>query len=352
LEKRVHEHAGDKEAAWDGAGKETGVQVWRIEQFHVKAWPKEKYGTFYDGDSYIVLHTYKKRPDAEAFSFDLHFWLGENTSQDEAGTAAYKTVELDDHLGGVPVQYRETQNEESQTFMSYWKHFHLLQGGAATGFHHVTEHADNSPHRLFVIKVPARHSAEIIVYQMPLDGKSLSAGSVFVLDKGKQIWQFNKSSSHGKERFKGAEFAKSLEDSRKGNADIQVFEEHGHGAGIFLSELNIDAVPTQITPSASNQVEAVLVHAVRHDDGINFTALPSSPSKNDLQSSGIFLLDTTSAQHPALYVWVGKEVVPAERRLVMQIAQTYLHRKEGVKKNISIVRLDEGRESDSFLHLF
>lgn len=42
------------------------------------------------------MQTYKKTPDAEALSYDLHFWLGENTSQDEAGTAAYKTVELDD----------------------------------------------------------------------------------------------------------------------------------------------------------------------------------------------------------------------------------------------------------------
>lgn len=92
------------------------MQIWRIEQFHVKEWPKTRYGNFYDGDSYIVLHVrlildpmvprsferlllvqaYKKDPDNEQLSYDLHFWLGSDTSQDEAATAAYKTVELDD----------------------------------------------------------------------------------------------------------------------------------------------------------------------------------------------------------------------------------------------------------------
>ena len=56
LEKEVREHAGDHESAWESAGQEPGLDIWRIEQFQVKEWPKEHYGYFFDGDSYIVLH--------------------------------------------------------------------------------------------------------------------------------------------------------------------------------------------------------------------------------------------------------------------------------------------------------
>lgn len=45
LEKKVKLAAAQTEAAWVGAGKAVGLDIWRIEQFKVKSVPKASYGT-------------------------------------------------------------------------------------------------------------------------------------------------------------------------------------------------------------------------------------------------------------------------------------------------------------------
>lgn len=92
------------------------------------------------------------------------------------GTAAIKTVEMDQALAGLPVQHREIQSHESSLFLSYfpdgirysaiyankkgtmknlkkwWKIHRYLSGGYESGYHHVEDMLKDWKPRLFHCK--------------------------------------------------------------------------------------------------------------------------------------------------------------------------------------------------------
>ncbi|VDP55120.1 unnamed protein product [Schistosoma mattheei] len=55
--------------------------------------------------------------------YDVHFWIGRESTADEYGTAAYKTVELDTFLDDKAVQHREVDGFESDLFKTYFNRF-------------------------------------------------------------------------------------------------------------------------------------------------------------------------------------------------------------------------------------
>ena len=95
------------------------LDLFRIENFKPVQLASSEVGKFHIGDSYILLATVADK--AGKIHWNIHFWLGDESSQDERGAAAYKAVELDNALGGSAVQYRELQGLESAEFLSYFK---------------------------------------------------------------------------------------------------------------------------------------------------------------------------------------------------------------------------------------
>ena len=72
-DKELRESFGQHEEAWIGAGKQPGVEIWRIEKFEVKRWPEEEYGEFYDGDD---THTHILGGLCQGVDFDMpHFQI-------------------------------------------------------------------------------------------------------------------------------------------------------------------------------------------------------------------------------------------------------------------------------------
>ena len=98
IEKNLKYKNAENEPEWHKIPKEPCTKIWRIEKFCVKPWPENQYGTFYDGDSFIVLHIAKVN---NKLDYTAYMWVGRDSTVDETGTAAYKIVELDDFFHGA-----------------------------------------------------------------------------------------------------------------------------------------------------------------------------------------------------------------------------------------------------------
>ncbi|MBA0846285.1 hypothetical protein Goarm_022954, partial [Gossypium armourianum] len=157
------------------------------------------------GDSYIVLQTTPGKGGSNLY--DIHFWIGKDTSQDEALTAAIKTVELDAVLGGRAVQHRELQGHESDKFLSYFKPCIIpLEGGIASGFKKPEEEEYET--RLYV----CRGKRVVKLKQVPFARSSLNHDDVFILDTRNKIYQFNGVNSNIQERAKALEVVQFLKE--------------------------------------------------------------------------------------------------------------------------------------------
>jgi len=347
LEKKVKLEAAQHEAAWKDAGKQEGLEVWRVEQFKIVAVPKNTHGTFYSGDSYIVLFTYKTK-EKPTLQWDAHFWLGEYTTQDEAGTAAYKTVELDDYLGGAPVQYREVQGYESQRFLSHFpRGLRILEGGKETGFKHV----EAAHYRTRLLQIKGKK--HIRVQEVPLSHSSLNSGDVFIVDAGKEIIQWNGSKAGILEKAKGAEISQAIEGEREGHSFNRVVDEGAEDDDFWKHIGGKGAVATAAAGGSDLEVEKKSDKALYRLSDASGKFEFKEVAKGDhikrtlLDSNDVFILDSGVE----VWAWVGKNASAGEKKRALSFAQEYV---TSHHKPIStpVARILEGGENEIFETLF
>jgi gelsolin len=351
LEKDVRKGAAEQEKAWAVAGKKPGLQAWRIEKFQVIPNKEAIAGAFYSDDSYIVLNTYKE-PDAPKLKWDIHFWLGKTTSQDEMGTAAYKTVELDDFLGTEPVQHREVQGSESSLFLSYWKEaggIRLLEGGIASGFNHVkpTEYKARLLH--------LKGKKNVRVTQVDLKASSLNEGDVFILDNGLTIYQFQGKKAGMNEKARGAQLCRTLDTDRSGRSKIITFRQGDKDDDDILEFWKIlGGKPTSINAEAGDDEawEKDSAKSLWHLSDASGTMVFKEVAKGKvlkslLKSDDVFVFDIGAE----VFVWVGKGASDKEKKLALKYAQDYL-KDQKRPEHLPICKILEGSENSVFNNSF
>jgi len=317
VEKNIKKESAEGEPAWNGSGDSVGTQIWRIEKFKVKHWPKEEYGNFFSGDSYILLHTYKPDPASEELAMDVHFWIGKHSSQDEYGTAAYKTVELDNFHNDLPVQHREVMGHESSLFKSYFDKLIYMEGGCATGFRHV-EPTKYEP-RLFVVKKTGRRTE---IREIATRRNLINSGDVFILDLGLKIFQWNGNACSKDEKYNAAAHCQKLEGERP-RAKTEVLEEDSTpDTHEFYEKLSIeecDVEESEVTDSAGNVKK---IYKLSDASGsMNFELVAEGEINKDmLDSNDAFIVDTGCD----VIVWVGANASSAEKKSGLQYAHNFL----------------------------
>ncbi|KAL5328073.1 hypothetical protein ACEPPN_005781 [Leptodophora sp. 'Broadleaf-Isolate-01'] len=353
IDHRVKYNSAVTEPAWnDGCvGRLAGLYIWRIEDFEVIPWPEHKTGQFHEGDSYIVLHSYKvgEKEGQEKLVHEIFFWLGRKTSQDEAGTAAYKTVELDEFLKGTATQHREVQAQPSDDFMALFPRLKILSGGVASGFTHVEEEEQKEISTLLrVFKHPAGRADSV-----------LDDDDVFILDKGEKIWVWQGKKCSPMEKAKGAQVVHDMTLAK--HVDVEVLSQTDSRSGLFVKMLGGEGVtqsefraprPVSASTKGASERSKKLFRLSDASGQLSFDLVKDGQplEKNDFDGNDVFLLDIGTA----IWVWRGLGASRGEKASWLNVAQSYIRQLQERSGNSDanatpLASVVEGNESSAFM---
>ncbi|KAK3260030.1 hypothetical protein CYMTET_30995, partial [Cymbomonas tetramitiformis] len=331
------------------AGKKTGLETWRIEKLQPVPTDPSTEGKFHTGDSYIVLHTYEN--ERKGLEYNVHFWLGAETSQDEAGAAALMTVELDQHLGDKPVQFREVQGSESPQFLKLYKNgVQYLQGGVESGFKKVVR----GEYTKRLLHVKGRRNVR--VSEVPIAAESLNSGDVFILDNGLSIYQWNGKDASRFEKAKALDISLAIKDEMRGaKAKLFPLEEKdvaSEDAVSFYKALGAEpgvAIKSAQEAGADDEHEtgavAPKLYKVSDATGsLTVTEETKRPlDKAMLETEESFILIAGNC----LYCWIGKQASAEERRAGIPTSMEFI-KSHGLPASTAVQVVKEGTEPPVF----
>ncbi|EPB66354.1 gelsolin repeat protein [Ancylostoma ceylanicum] len=318
-------------------------------KFKLEPVAKEEYGEFYTGDAYICLNT------KSTSEWNVHFWLGEDATTDEMGTAAIKTVEMDQALAGLPVQYREIQCHESSLFLSYFPDgIRYLSGGYDSGYHHVEDMLKDWKPRLFHCK----GKRNVRCAQVECKDKSLNLGDVFILDLGRELYVWMPPESGRLERIKGMACAKNIAlVERHGQAQVHILDSDWDQDETFWSHFGGKSAAKKIARARNDDEdywkrtsEQVTLYKVSDASGsMKATKVAQGEVKqSELDTKDAFILDAVNG---GIFVWVGKGCNIDERSNAFLWGENYLKQKK-LPKWTQVTSVLEGVEPSSFTQWF
>ncbi|CAL8074697.1 unnamed protein product [Calicophoron daubneyi] len=314
-DKKFRKHIAEYEPAWKNVESINcpTLIVWRVKNFGLEPVATKDHGKFYNGDSYIVLKAEKK---GNKLVYNIHFWIGRYSTQDEYGTAAYKTVELDALLLNAAIQHREVDGYESKMFSSYFTKIEKLTGGYPSGFRN-SEKGIFKPRLLVFHGVDNKHT---VLTEVPFARKAVSSDDVFVLDLGIKAYQWNGNGANKDERYRASLYLQQLKSERLGRCQTFVVDESdGEGTAEFFSHLPDAALPRS---KAEQGVGRRAIYRLSDETGkLKVTLMCEDRlDKSVLTQDDAYFIDTGKA----LFVYIGEKCSRNEKRNAFSYANAYL----------------------------
>lgn len=336
--------------AFEDAGSNPGIEIWAIDKFEPVPIDSNKYGKFYNGDSYIVLKT--TGDNTSSLSYDAHFWLGSKATQDKMGSAAILTVTLDDMLGGKAVHHREVQGHESSRFLGYFQPaIRYLEGGNESGF---TEVETNAGAEKRLLKLSGCDNMRI--QEVPAEASSLTKDHCFILEVDHDIFVLMPEGAKATQRRKIISVANTLRDDyHNGRATIEIIDEFSSDVDfeLFFEALGSGSKDDLLDDDASDSytrdsVSTVYLYKVLLGDDLDLVSLDKPFKQKHLESSEVYVLDTPCS---GIYIWLGNDVDAEVKKNYFDIVQKYLDAK-GYPSWVHVTRVSEGLESSNFKQYF
>ena len=349
---------------FEGAGEAAGVQVWRVENLAPVVVERSEHGKFYSGDSYIVLKTMPKK--SGGFDYDLFFWLGESTSIDEQGAAALLAVQLDDRLGGAPVQHRAVQGHEPAEFVACFAGgtIQYMDGGVDSAFAKVGN--DVLPTRLLHVK----GFKQTRCVSVEVSATSMNGGDVFILDVGYRVFVWNGKGANHLEKGKAAQVAMGIRDERMHLDHLVDSDGNPVRGGIEVVRMDqgqpdednaefwrlLGGSKRDVQPALDDSAEddkraagQTVLYQLHEDEATG--KLTKSKCKGVwremLDETDTFILVCPNE----IFAWIGKKATDAERKNAMVKAQKLIP-EMNMPMTTPIVRVVDGAEPQAFKSKF
>uniref|UniRef100_A0A0D9WCY5 Gelsolin-like domain-containing protein n=1 Tax=Leersia perrieri TaxID=77586 RepID=A0A0D9WCY5_9ORYZ len=329
--------------AFLGVGDKPGLDIWCIMGSNLVAIEKSLHGKFYTGNTYIILSTVELKKGIR--QHNVHYWVGEEAKEEHCLVASDKAVELDAALGSNTVQYRETQGEESDKFLSYFKPCIIpIQGSLSS---HMRISGDKS-NKITMFRCEGEHVARVT--EVPFSRSSLDHKAAFIVDTQSKIFLFSGCNSSMQTRAKALDVVKHLKENQHcGRCEIAAIEDGklvgDSDAGDFWNLFGGYApIPHDLQDTVITELMTTACKKLFWINKRNLVPVESHVLEREmLNSDRSYILDCDAE----VFLWMGMTTLVSERRTSVTALEDYV-RCEGRQSNVRSVILTEGHETVEF----